>query len=523
MSERRNEAKREGRSGHTLALWNVDYISAEQNIESIGYFSATYSRRSITDNRASKVVTLSDTRTIEILPSKKYGLPNAEDLDFYRAFLKICHERVRLIKGEREGHVVYHPELPVPIGFSSRELTVKANKKWSGRAHKAVREWIERLNSTTIHGAIFSAKEQKYDVRIGLEPLFRQYVHVGHPMIDGQLAPQNLVWPAQWFLDNYYYLYTRPLDLKFHHRLTCSIAKALYPLLDAGWFASGGSPYTKRYTDLCALLDIQVYKQLSRVQQQLGQSHGELVRENFLASYDYPIGENGQWTGTVRWWPGPKWLHDQENRGKRKQLSDGRLLLPGPLGIPSSSDLKGMSPQLDLPLRSQRATEEPELYGHRVKQFYAGVGQARVSLTKIQAGTEVLRRLVEQDGFSLHDIDFALEWVVNNLDARFGGAVKSLGLLPHVIGEALKDKERSERKRERDRMRQCKEQEEQRRDAQLHLLAKELDCLPLEEQAQLRREAIKSLTEQGFQRPFLMETLIKQEMVRLRDQRAALF
>jgi hypothetical protein len=85
MGERRNEAKRDGRSGHTLALWNVDYISAEQNIESIGYFSATYSRRSITDSRASKVVTLSDARTIEILPSKKYGLPNAEDLDFYRA------------------------------------------------------------------------------------------------------------------------------------------------------------------------------------------------------------------------------------------------------------------------------------------------------------------------------------------------------------------------------------------------------------------------------------------------------
>ena len=113
-----------------------------------------------------------------------------------------------------DGQVAYHPELPVPIGFSSRELIVKANKKWSGRTNRAVREWIERLNSTAIHGAMFSAKERKYDVRIGLEPLFRQYVHVGHVMSDGQLAPQNYVWPAQWFLDNYYYLYTRPIDLK---------------------------------------------------------------------------------------------------------------------------------------------------------------------------------------------------------------------------------------------------------------------------------------------------------------------
>jgi hypothetical protein len=242
MLQRRGERRQEGRAEYAITLWNADYISAEQNLESIGYFSATYSRRSITDTRVSKMVELSGDRTIEILPSKKYGLPNAEDLDFYRAFLKICYERARLAKGERDGRLVYHPELPVPIGFSSRELTLKANKRWSGRASKSVREWIERLNSTTIHGAIFSAKEQRYDVRMGLEPLFRQYVHVGRPMADGQIASLNFVWPAQWFIDNYYYLYTRPIDLLFHHRLSCSIAKSLYPLLDAGWLLPTGLP-----------------------------------------------------------------------------------------------------------------------------------------------------------------------------------------------------------------------------------------------------------------------------------------
>src|ERR1700755_1858928 len=105
MGERKSEMTREGTPAKTPGRWNVDYISAEQNIESIGYFSATYSRKSITDSRASKMVTLSDNRTIEILPSKKYGLPNAEDLDFYRAFLKICHERVRLVRVEKDGHV----------------------------------------------------------------------------------------------------------------------------------------------------------------------------------------------------------------------------------------------------------------------------------------------------------------------------------------------------------------------------------------------------------------------------------
>ena len=370
MGEPKTEIKRDGKAGYTPSRWNVDYISAEQNIESIGYFSATYSRRSITDSRASKVVMLSDNRTVEILPSKKYGLPNAEDLDFYRAFLKVCHERVRLVRVEQDGRVLYHPELSVPIGFSSRELTAKANKKWSGRVHKAVREWIERLNSTAIHGAIFSAKDQRYDVRIGLEPLFRQYVHVGYPMDDGHIAPQNYVWPAQWFLDNYYHLYTRPIDLNFHHSLTCSIAKSLYPLLDAGWFASAGSPYTKRYADLCMLLDIQPYKQMSRVQQQLDPSHNELLRQKFLASYDYPVNDEGQWSGTVRWWPGPKWLFDQENRNRRRQGNEARLLPPESFAA-EKQEIRRQPAQGELPLLAYQASEIPEAYESRAQEFYA--------------------------------------------------------------------------------------------------------------------------------------------------------
>jgi len=42
-------------------------------------------------------------------------------------------------------------------------------------------------------------------------------------------------------------------------------------------------------------------------------------------------------------------------------------------------------------------------------------------------------------------------------------------------------------------------------------------AIPSEERDRLRIEAIRSLTEQGFQRQFLLENLIKIEMVRLLD------
>jgi len=170
-------SRRVGRTQQPL-VWETDYVAAEQNLKTIGFFSARYTRPSIRDEKdLSKIVNLSDGRRTEIVPAAKYGFPNAEDLDFYRAFLKICDERAEFIANEEEGKITYHPRLPSPIGFSTREIIAKAGKVKNGRGHIAVRNWIERLSSTTIHGELFDAKARKYDVRIGLEPLFRQYVH----------------------------------------------------------------------------------------------------------------------------------------------------------------------------------------------------------------------------------------------------------------------------------------------------------------------------------------------------------
>src|SRR5215467_15779662 len=79
-----------------------DYVAAELNLESIGYFSAGYKRKYPTEMQRSKVVTLNRERRIEIIPNLKYGFPNSEDQDFYRAFLKICDERVILTTRKKE-------------------------------------------------------------------------------------------------------------------------------------------------------------------------------------------------------------------------------------------------------------------------------------------------------------------------------------------------------------------------------------------------------------------------------------
>src|SRR5262244_3512753 len=159
-------SRRVGRTQQPL-VWETDYVAAEQNLETIGFFSARYTRPSIRNEKdLSKIVNLSDGRRMEIVPAAKYGFPNAEDLDFYRAFLKICDEQAEFVAIRENGQLVYHPRLPSPLGFSTRELIAKSGKVKNGRSHTAVRTWIERMNSTTIHGALFNAKLRKYDTRI---------------------------------------------------------------------------------------------------------------------------------------------------------------------------------------------------------------------------------------------------------------------------------------------------------------------------------------------------------------------
>lgn len=516
MEKGAETAKRETIEGDLGFL--AEYVPAEQNLETIGYFSAHYKRRYPRDRQTSKLVALAGGRRLEIIPSGKYGFPNADDLDFYRAFLKICDERAVLVQEERDGALTFHPKLPSPIGFRTRELIAKAGRAKSAREMVAVREWIERLNATVVHGELYDARAQKYNAKIGLEPLFRKFAHVGRPMENGEIAPMNYVWLADWFVDNYFYYYVRRVDLKFHQRLTRPIAKALYPLLDNGWFAANGAPFSKRYADLCALLDIQPYKQLSRVQQQLDPSHEELARERFLGAYEYQTDDQGKWTGAIRWCPGPKWFYDQEQKKRRRELPPEAPPAAG--GELSEGDEPGAAgPQMALPLPAKGATPLAA-YTARVARFYADLGYQRVSQQKIGAGVRLLADLVANQGYAWDDIDFALSWVVRHRDS-FGGNVYSLNVLPHVIDRA-REEARKERARERRGQPPPRRREEARAHARPQDLEGQINSLSESDKERLRARARESLLAQGVKGPFLeMESLVRSEMLRLLSERPA--
>jgi len=305
--------------------------------------------------------------------------------------------------------------------------------------------------------------------------------------------------------------------LNFHNRLHHAISKTLYPLLDNGWFASNGAPYTKNYKDLCAILDIKEHTQLSRVRHQLDASNEELMHEHFVAKYDYSMKPGGEWTGNVRWWPGSKWLFDQEQKQQKPGTEIDAVSTLSSSLLSTDGVAETDQPFLPLPPRQKIAAASPS--ETRVHSFYKRLGQQRPSRQQIRKGAAVLQGLVEQQGYSWEEIDFTLEWILGRAATRFNGRVQSVGIVPHVIGEALREKATHERKRERERMRQREEREEHARAAYRQALLKKVDSLPPEDREGLRREALRNLMEQGYQRQFVGETLMRMEMARLLESR----
>jgi hypothetical protein len=296
----------------------TEYVRAENNLETIGYFDAGYHRR-YPKPREAKDILLSPDRIIRVIASATYGYPNTEDLDFYRAFLKICDEIVKPVERWKDGKRTIHPHFALPVRFSTRQLLRYSGRKESARERKAAREWIKRQTFTGIEGAVYLAK-QGAPAEHFAGTLFHMTYCRGERMKNGKAAEANYVWHSAWFLSNYYYHYFKPIDLAFHQRLRRAIAKGLYPLLDQGWYASDGRPFSKRYQDITSLLAIPSFQHLSRIKQQLDPAHSELLQEHFLANWEYRQAANDQkWI--IVYYPGEKFFQDQQAREVRRQLA----------------------------------------------------------------------------------------------------------------------------------------------------------------------------------------------------------
>lgn len=210
--------------------------------------------------------------------------------------------------------------------------------------------------------------------------------------------------------------------------------------------------------------------------------------------------------------------HQQEEREARasrppeKPVGDAAtqhsVTPPPTLGDAATPDLNTQG-TVQLNTLSSTVFDEAE----RVREFYKNIGQERVSQQKVNDGVQTIANLKDQ-GFSLVEIVFAMTWITSHLEL-FGGKVQSLALLPHVIGQAMQEKEAGEK---REAKKQRLVTAEQKQDGEIQR-RQELDrlyeSLSPNEQAALREVAIEGLLEKGVKRNFLLESLVKSEICRL--------
>ena len=290
-----------------------EFVKAEKNLEWLGFFTPSTSKGIMkkSDEKVISIITTVEGKKVKasatILPSAKYGLPDTADLDKYRAFQKILSDEL-----------IRNGKVPKHITFTSTELIKAMGRTKDGKLYKEVKDWLMKMISTTIssESAVWLADKKVW--ASDTFHIFERAVAYGQELEDGTLADCHHIWLSDWMLENINGLYLLSIDYDLHKQLRKPIAKSLLPVLQIGFYASGGT-YTKRYDNLCQHLGIKNRKRFSHIKQQLDPSFEELQDKGFLAKWRYAENKLHK-TYNIAWKAGDRFYEAQELLQEREKM-----------------------------------------------------------------------------------------------------------------------------------------------------------------------------------------------------------
>jgi hypothetical protein len=142
------------------------------------------------------------------------------------------------------------------------------------------------MTSTTIvsEGAVYLAGKKTFAK--DRFHVFDRSVSFGRELPDGTVADRNYVWLSEWQLENINSNHVLPIDFEAYKRLKNHIAKALVPLLQIWLYATRADGlFEKRYDELCQVLNVSQYHQISRIKEQFAVSLDELTTHAYLSDW----------------------------------------------------------------------------------------------------------------------------------------------------------------------------------------------------------------------------------------------
>ncbi len=260
-----------------VVVEDIDLVRVEKSLHSLGFFASTaskaISRTILQIFRRPDGQRIHAKAVIEGIPS--LGLPTTADRDKYMAFMKIALD-------QRE----FQGQLSNPIRFSGADMIKLLRLRKGGFHYDEINDWCKRMVATTImsESSIFLADRRQYAT--DTFHVFDRVVLVGEELNDGTHSEFYQVYLSQWQLTNLNQGYLLPLDFNAYLMLKRDISKALFGHLSVWFYASRGQAIEKKYPDLCQLLNIRAYPHLSKARSVLEPSLEELVKIEYLSSWE---------------------------------------------------------------------------------------------------------------------------------------------------------------------------------------------------------------------------------------------
>jgi len=207
-----------------------------------------------------------------------------------------------------------------PIPFSIYDLCRRMGTPAGGTDYRKVKAALVAIRGTQVEskGMFYAKAQARYIDQVF--SLYERIIFTGERLPDGTISERNLLWLGSWYLESLNSLYVKPLDYGYYLKLHTPIARRLYELLGVKFYrvASQPQPIIRyRYSTLCRLLPVKRHYYRSRLRQQLGPAHEELIRGGFLElARDIPVPHKRDWYIIYR--PGPKAL-EEIKASKRKR------------------------------------------------------------------------------------------------------------------------------------------------------------------------------------------------------------
>lgn len=258
----------------------VDLIRFEKNLLQIGFFGAHDTRHNNQSTRRIEQWVNRNGQKIKVAAefrgSGAMGLPSTSDRDKYIAFMKIAMDR-RARLGQIEN----------PIRFTGYQMLKELGLTYSGENYDDINRWGQRMADTTITSeqVIYLAARKKYANTT--VHVFRSFLRAGQSNLDesGRAEHYEVVL-EDWLLENLNQSYVIPEDFNSYRRLKRATAKGIFGYLHLWFHASQGRPVEKDYTELCMLLNIPVYRHVSKIRETMGRSLDELASIGYLSNWD---------------------------------------------------------------------------------------------------------------------------------------------------------------------------------------------------------------------------------------------